>query len=348
MGLFQTIAHLFRPRRSNNHRPRILHPEVLLILALISSILATVIYGWSNIPGKTGFILGYASSITPSQVIELTNAERAKSGLAPLTLNSVLSNAASSKGKHMFANQYWAHTAPDGTQPWAFIRNAGYSYSIAGENLARDFAETNSMVAAWMASPTHRANIMNSRYSDIGIAVIDGTLDGFETTLVVQMFGSPKENEPSVAADDAPAVTSISQIAPNPVVEEVLEPEPETTEESGLALDSLVIDDESATSPATLIRVAQADPRPSPRNEVLASFLVPQGEVLVPPLFTPLQLMKALFLSITMILIMTLSYDAFVIGNRYTLRLVGKNMAHIAFWFTVAFLIIFFKGGIIG
>ena len=91
----------------------------------------------------------------------------------------------------MFTDQYWAHTAPDGTEPWTFMHQMGYQYVVAGENLARDFGQTDEMVSAWLASPTHRANIMNPKYQEIGIAVIDGVLEGYETTLVVQMFGTP-------------------------------------------------------------------------------------------------------------------------------------------------------------
>jgi hypothetical protein len=312
----------------------------LLLLSLISVLIASIIFGWKSLPGKSGFVLGYASSITPLQVVERTNAERAKSGLAPLTFNTALAEAATAKGKHMLANQYWAHNAPDGTQPWSFIKNAGYSYNIAGENLARDFDDTPNMISAWMASATHRANIMNPRYSDIGIAVIDGSLDGYETTLVVQMFGSPKSVEPAIS-QEAVREVSISEVAEARVA----------TTEADLAQGEVQLDGDelAAASESSVPAIATLSRAPvSPESEVLASFLVPQGEVVVPPLFTPLQLMKAVFLSITMILILTLMYDAFIIGNRYSLRLVGNNLAHIAFWFAVAFLIIFFKGGIIG
>ena len=110
----------------------------------------------------------------------------------------------------MFNKQYWAHTAPDGKEPWDFMSEAGYSYQVAGENLARDFSTTSAMVAAWMASPTHRANIMNGRYTEIGIAVINGTLEGVETTLVVQMFGTPRSSTVKASVPTGPA-TSIAE-----------------------------------------------------------------------------------------------------------------------------------------
>src|SRR5258708_28336998 len=99
----------------------------------------------------------------------------------------------------MFANQFWAHVAPDGTSPWQFFKNAGYQYYSAGENLARDFSNTSDMMAAWMASPTHRANIVNGRFREIGVAVVDGRLLGSDTTLVVQLFGTPLSGRPQLA-----------------------------------------------------------------------------------------------------------------------------------------------------
>lgn len=104
------------------------------------------------------------------------------------------------KAADMFARGYWAHSAPDGTQPWAFILNTGYNYLHAGENLARDFSDPQSVVIAWEESPTHNANLISSKYQDIGVAVMDGVMDGVDTTLVVQMFGSLPSSAPKVSA----------------------------------------------------------------------------------------------------------------------------------------------------
>ncbi len=341
MWLLNTIAHLFHPRRSNYHRPRILHPDALIALMVIAIGFTGLVYGWTSLPGETGRVLGFASSISPNQVIEQTNAQRISSGLSPLTTNSLLNAAALAKGQHMFANQYWAHTAPDGTSPWTFIRNSGYSYQVAGENLARDFSDTGGMVQAWMASPTHQANIMNTRYQETGVAVIDGTLQGVETTLVVQMFGTPQslaavKPKPTVGPT-APATVSIEEAAPI-----LVSPKPTT---------------QPTSAPAELVSSAPTEPEPVepepeatvfPGGNVLAGALVPQGSIIVPPLFTPLQLLKAFFLGLIMMIVLTLIYDTAIIGHRSILRLVGKNLAHLTLWFVVAFLLLFFKGGIVG
>jgi len=85
-----------------------------------------------------------------------------------------------------------------------------------------------------------------------------------------------------------------------------------------------------------------------PQANVLASVLVPGGGIESPPLFTPLQLTKAFFLAVIMLIIGTLSYDTLVIGHRGVTRLVGKNLAHIFILMTVMYLVIFFKGGVVG
>ena len=211
---------LFAPHPHNNHRPKILwHQSILALLGLL-------IMGRSLIDIYAGLkpgILGFASQIAPEKVIELTNKERQANNLPILTYNKELSEAAQAKAIDMFANNYWAHVSPQGTEPWTFMNNAGYGYLHAGENLARDFNNPNSIVEAWMASPTHKRNILDGRYRDIGIAVVDGYINGVETTLVVQMFGvrqsavSQVESGNVVSqvfAEEAPKVYPVSGISP--------------------------------------------------------------------------------------------------------------------------------------
>jgi hypothetical protein len=92
----------------------------------------------------------------------------------------------------MFKRQYWAHDAPDGTKPWKWFGDVGYNYNQAGENLAKNFTNTNSLMTAWLNSPEHRTNVLNTSYQDVGFAVMDGTLNGQPTTLVVALYGQPE------------------------------------------------------------------------------------------------------------------------------------------------------------
>jgi hypothetical protein len=122
----------------------------------------------------------------------------------------------------MLARQYFAHNTPDGATPWTFIKATGYSYITAGENLAIDFSEAESVQSAWMNSPGHRANILNSNFKEIGIGIAKGKFDGHDTTIVVQMFGTPiaqnvtTQEQPTYVAPAAPVATPVQQVAPQP------------------------------------------------------------------------------------------------------------------------------------
>lgn len=195
--MWKFLRHLFFPHDSNNQRAKLLHPSSLaLIIVLFLGLQLTINQLTNNYPQ----ILGYASQISPEEIIRLTNFQRTAAGLTEVKLDSQLSAAAAQKAADMFARNYWAHVSPVGTQPWYFVTQAGYGYRYAGENLARDFSDAKSIVDAWIASPTHRDNLLNSHYQDIGIAVVDGTLEGRETTLVVQMFGTKLSAAPSVGS----------------------------------------------------------------------------------------------------------------------------------------------------
>ena len=179
---------LFVPVPENNFRASILKPASLAILIAVYLLNQSVL---KSIAIARPGILGYSSEITLQKVFDQTNQERLKAGLPTLRLNSLLSESAKLKAINMFAKNYWAHQSPDGQSPWFFIKSVDYRYSIAGENLAKDFYDTESMFKAWMASPTHKDNIIHPKYQEVGIAVVDGVLDGLKTTLVVQHFGTP-------------------------------------------------------------------------------------------------------------------------------------------------------------
>ena len=189
---------LFFPHPHNNHKAKVLWPKSIVIL------IGLFIMGRSIVDITIGLlpgVLGYASQIDPAKVIELTNNERLNAGLTIVKQNQELNQAALAKASDMFAHNYWAHVSPAGTEPWSFVISSGYQYQHAGENLARDFGNPSDIVKAWMASPTHRQNLLDNRYKDIGVAVMDGYLNGVETTIVVQMFGTPQTSVSNIASD---------------------------------------------------------------------------------------------------------------------------------------------------
>lgn len=178
----------FLPKKENSFYPYALRVEALIIYSILLAIFNLIVVPLFGLSNKA-----YSSEISENALVELANRSREAVGLSPLRVNEKLKIAAENKGKHMFKEQYWAHYAPDGTSPWFFIIQAGYDYTYAGENLAKDFVTAEAVHEAWMNSPTHRDNILNPYYEDIGIAVVEGTLFGEQTTIVVQMFGSLNE-----------------------------------------------------------------------------------------------------------------------------------------------------------
>ncbi|MBU3957182.1 hypothetical protein KKI19_02850 [Patescibacteria group bacterium] len=213
MNLLEWARHFFIPHHSNNHKAKILHPSTLSVIVALFLVYQFAINFYLLVQPS---ILGYASNITPEQVIEMTNQKRLENGLSPLTLNGQLNEAAQRKAGDMFAFNYWSHNSPSGRNPWSFFQEVGYKYLYAGENLARDFMNSSSAVEAWMNSPTHRDNLLNSHYQETGLAVVNGTLDGVETTLVVQLFGTPAPapvaKKPTVSPTPAPRLGEASTV----------------------------------------------------------------------------------------------------------------------------------------
>src|SRR3989344_4378962 len=137
MDFVFALRHYFFPGHSNNHKAKILHSSSLFFIAILLIIYQLFLHTFP----LTGLkILGYAASIPPDQIISLTNQKRREAEVGALVYNSQLAQAARLKGEHMLAFDYWAHVAPDGTEPWKFFTDVGYKYRYAGENLARDFS----------------------------------------------------------------------------------------------------------------------------------------------------------------------------------------------------------------
>lgn len=303
------LQHFLVPRHSNNHHAKALHIDSLLCYVLLFAIFNL---GVRIIHREFPTVLGYATDIRVDALLADTNAKRVTAGLVPLTLNMTLSQAAAAKAQDMFANNYWAHNSPAGKTPWNFISAAGYQYTIAGENLAKNFSTSDGVVEAWMASPTHRDNIMKPGYRDIGFAIVNGVLGGEETTLVVQMFGTsavaaeaPIDVKPIVmqeaASSEVPATVNAKQLG-------------EQTEQP-----------QTNAVPAT---VQVAMPTPSLNTFLTSAF----STVISHPRFNIPSLTRDIAFLFIGIIICVLIVDGFVVSKKRITRVAGHNMAHILFF----------------
>lgn len=122
------------------------------------------------------------------EVLRLTNIERANAGCPALTWNSRLATAAQRHSADMAANNYFEHTSQDGRSPFQRMKDAGYSYSAAAENIAAGQRSPASVMGSWMNSAGHRANILNCGLKELGVGVATGGSYGIYWT---QNFGTP-------------------------------------------------------------------------------------------------------------------------------------------------------------
>lgn len=156
--------------------------------------------GALRVPSTTSENTG-AGEISTSAILSATNKARFDNGaLAPLIENQKLDASARMKLNDMFAKQYFEHVSPSGVGIDNLAAEVGYSYIVIGENLALGNFKTGAeIVDAWMNSPGHRANILNTRYSEIGIAAGFGNFEGNTVWIAVQHFGLPLSACPAVA-----------------------------------------------------------------------------------------------------------------------------------------------------
>lgn len=211
------LRNWFLPHKDTHKKAHLLNWESMLIYLLLFIFLQV---GFSIVSYLKPGVLGITSNVESKRIIELTNTERVKKGLPPVTENQALNKAAYLKAQNMFEENYWAHFAPSGKSPWDFILGSGYKFTYAGENLAKNFYNSEDVVVAWMNSPTHRDNLLNKNYRDIGIAVVSGVLEGKETTLVVQEFGTTDvlASNPSVNVQGKQIAIPPSEIANKPLL----------------------------------------------------------------------------------------------------------------------------------
>jgi hypothetical protein len=189
---------MFIPHSGNDYKPHFFREHVILSL-LIGSIALLLVSFTTYIVIRT---TTYGSSVVSSVLIDLTNQTRKEYNLPPLLYNQKLEDAATLKGNDMVTRQYFAHFAPDGTSPWYWFDKAGYTFLFAGENLAIHFRSSKDVEKAWMESPKHKANILDPRFEDIGIAAIHGNTSTSPAIFVVQMFG--KQETPAVPPSSQP------------------------------------------------------------------------------------------------------------------------------------------------
>lgn len=308
------LAAVFVPTEDNCFLPHALKARYLFLYSASLLILKIAIIAAVLILPSTDFF----STITSQQLISLINQERQARNLPALAINTSLNSVAELKVNDMLDKNYFEHTSPSGVTPWHWFKQIGYNYLFAGENLAMGFTETEAVFNAWMNSPTHRDNILNPNYREIGLAVKTGQIQNHQDTLAVLEFGRQKSL--AVQAPAAPTSTP----TPASKVKGTSGPTP-TKSAMPIAV--------PATSPIpSAIAAASQSPAPSPEQIELKTILGTQPEnnglsgtgenVLAPSGYAPRvlgafvsksdEIFKSLYLYFTLFLAIALLVNIFV------------------------------------
>lgn len=218
--IISEIKYLFFPCSGNQYYPKFLRKNFLvwyIIFILILKILTLpfIIYFPKNL---------FFAEIVKTVLFDLVNKERKGLGMEPLKENPQLDQAAYLKAKDILEKDYFSHWSPEGISPWYWFKISNYQYKAAGENLAIGFLDSEEVYQAWLNSPSHRANLLNPAYKEMGIAILKGDFQGNETTVVVQLFGTP-------LAEEKPKVITEPE-KPKEKPEEIVEEKPKERQET--------------------------------------------------------------------------------------------------------------------
>lgn len=183
--------------KTSKHYLKVYWPYVPIFL-----IIAVGLFFGSPRENTTNGVLAYSTEISSKQLLASTNQKRSENSKSTLTINETLSAAAQAKANDMAMNNYWSHYTPSGEAPWIFIDKAGYSYMKAGENLAYGFATSKDTITGWMNSPTHKANMLDGAFTEVGFgfANAEDFNNSGQETIVVAMYGQPSGSGTQVAA----------------------------------------------------------------------------------------------------------------------------------------------------
>jgi len=281
----------FIPHAGNNYQPKSLHPKrVLFHIASVLVVKLLIVF----------FVVSYPISawMAPDliaeqsrNIIALTNQLRKSLDLKDLKENNRLNQAAYNKVQDMFINQYFAHTSPSKKNLESFLKQAGYNFSISGENLAVGFSDANEVVEAWKNSPTHYSNLVDTDFSEIGVSMAEGLFKDTDTVFTAQYFALPNESitpvekvvkvnapvkTPAKIESSTKAVLSVKEDAKDTVLDKASS----TTElisSSTIVLDTLVSSSTNELASSTSV-IESADVATSASPVIAAAVIIDQPE----------------------------------------------------------------------
>ena len=269
-------------KHAAKHAAKVYWPYLPLLVLLFGGMIINGLRPFTDSFG--GQTLAYATEMSRGNLLSSTNSRRAANGKSSLSLNSLLNQAAQNKATDMRNDNYWAHETPEGEQPWIFIDAVGYVYTKAGENLAYGYGTSDATITGWMNSPSHKANMLDSTFTEVGFGFINAsdymprtapdynsTTSVGNQTIVVAMYAKPYSAQPVPEPTPQPVTTpepqpevqsnsaEVAQAEEEPVVEvkpaEEEEPEVELDDDSVVYTDADPINTDSSQE-----EIAAAEP----------------------------------------------------------------------------------------
>jgi hypothetical protein len=246
----------FIPSEENNYYPHSLNPKRLFFYGVVALIIKLIVIAIIVLYPLGAWLTPDILTNESKKIIELTNQIRLSNGISPLVENNSLDNSANQKVQDMLINQYFAHIGPDQTGLIKWLSKNNYKYTNAGENLAMGFMTAEDVVNAWVKSPTHYANLIDSSYQQIGVAMASGYFNNVDTTLAAQHFAQPKtikQNEDALettinnstskqtAITIVPAGANINEIALNKETAITMLSEPTNNQLPTMAYEPIIV-----------------------------------------------------------------------------------------------------------
>jgi len=221
------LKDLFLAHEGNDYRPHAFHPKRLVFYSVSAIGIKVLVVAIIMIFPLSAWLTPDILSQKSQEVIALTNQFRTQEGAPRLGQNAKLQQSAREKCRHMLVEQYFDHVGPEGNSVSDWLKSVNYPFSVAGENLAMGFSRPEELVQAWKESQTHRDNLLDTDYKEIGVAMMSGVYKGGETTLAAQHFGTrPQAQTASETQPDKQNMTEPTPGNPEPEQEETSSPAP--------------------------------------------------------------------------------------------------------------------------
>jgi len=272
--------------------------QLVLILLILTAFSASLLTPTQPASGD---------SITSEGLLEKINEERKNRNIPLLLTDGRLGVAAGQKSSDMLERDYFDHVDPDGNYVWPLISNAGYKpYALLGENLAIDFNSESGIVKAWLNSPSHRDNLLNSNFADQGLSAKYGDFNGRYTAVVTSLFGrlvSYTKPEPA-SEPPLPATQPETPSSPTPV-----QPTTQTQAQNTPETEPSSI---QAHNPAVLLEPSQVAELP---GGAPLRFQIVEPTEIGSPEVNILQTVRLIFILLVLLLIFTVIFDLILHRN---------------------------------